>query len=77
MDKRSAVPEELFDEDQEDEGLAELDFNEKYLPIDEDDADYQDIHDYYNMVDSGVDDSDPDPFDGFQIRNIEDEDCIL
>ena len=68
-----------FDEelelDEDSEGLTELNFEgQHYLDVTSDDQD-QDLRDYYSMVESGVDMTDEDPLDGFQIYNsIDDSD---
>lgn len=66
---------EELSEPEDDTGLNELDFDGYYLDNTTSDQE-QDMEDYYNLVESGVDMSDGDPFDGFQIHNIDDQEEI-
>ena len=62
-----SVAEELIDDEQEDEGLNELDFDGQHYIDDTTDDQERDLQDYYNLVESGVDLAEEDPFDGFQL----------
>lgn len=54
------------DDDLSEDNLSELDFNGHYFHDDSADDQDQVLEDYYNMVESGVDDS-SDEFFGFHI----------
>ena len=57
------------DEEAENEGLNELDFDGQHYIDDTTDDQDRDLQDYYNLVESGVDLAEDDPFDGFQFYN--------
>lgn len=69
MAEKSQIELEL-EEENDNGGLSELDFNDYYQ--DETTSDQErDLEDYYAMLEDGVDDSQSDEWEGFQIHSVD------